>query len=172
MGALVCNVLASQQAAHGTCSLTLSNVMASTGNGTQQPSWCLLESRGIHHRSFHCKFSIQLQCRRCSRYNEIQLEFHYGVFALLDKEDGARRGWYVTAGHRLDYKPQHKVCITEHSELLQLWTNSIIVWLQAECTVQVFRERQTQEMRRDEEGRRPREQHGNVSLMLNYSFLR
>lgn len=81
-------------------------------------------------------------------HNEISAGFHYGFSALEDRKDEASRVWGVTVGHRLDSKSQYKVCITEHSELLQLWTNSITVLLQAECTVLVFRERQTQKVRR------------------------
>lgn len=80
-------------------------------------------------------------------HNEISAGFHYGFSALEDRKDEASGVWGVTAGHRLDCKSLYKVCITEHSELLQLWTNSITVLLQAECTVLVFRERQTQEVR-------------------------
>lgn len=80
-------------------------------------------------------------------HNEISAGFHYGFSALEDRKDEASGVWGVTVGHRLDCKSLYKVCITEHSELLQLWTNSITVLLQAECTVLVFRERQTQEVR-------------------------
>lgn len=158
-----------RHAARGTC-----DVMARYWEPAA--NWCPLESRGIHQRSFYSKFSILQQRRRCSWDNEIPIGFHHGISALLDREDGTRGGWCVTAGHRLDSKSQYKVCITEHSELLQLWTNSITVLLQAECTVLVFRGRQARKVRGKnswgggEGGRRPREEDGEVSLMLNYSF--
>lgn len=60
--------------------------------------------------------------------------------------------WCVTAGRRLDFKSQNKVYITERTELLQLWTNSITVLLQAERTVLVFRGRRTQEVKGGEGG--------------------
>lgn len=106
------------------------------------------------------KFSNLPQRRCCSWDNEIPIGFHNATSALLDREDGAGGGWCVTVGHSPDSESQYRVCITGHSERLQLWTNSITVWLQAKRTELVLRNRERHRKWGGEGGLRSREEDG------------